>query len=54
MTKETDSTETHDFEKLVGYTVSPNSNYIVHFLKFQSNEKGRRIDTRIRFTGMDG
>merc|ERR1711997_636913 len=54
VTKETDSTELQDEIRLVGYTVSPTSHYIVNFLKLPRNEDGNRKTTNIRFTGMDG
>ena len=48
VTKEGETDENHDLQRLVGFTVSPVTRYNVHFQKFSSKT------TRIRFTGMDG
>ena len=46
LTKESDSTPEPNTSKLVGYTVSPDSKFIMHFPKFPPK-------ATIRFTGMD-
>ena len=47
LTKENDSTvQEYAGKRLVGYTVSPASRFIMHLAKF-------RTSTTIRFTGMD-
>ena len=47
VTKENDLTPNIDKTRLVGYTVSASSNFIVHFNKFHKF-------TTVRFSGMDG
>ena len=46
LTKESDSTPEPNTSKLVGYTVGPDSKFIMHFPKFPPK-------ATIRFTGMD-
>ena len=46
LTKASDSTPEPNTSKLVGYTVSPDSKFIMHFPQFPPK-------ATIRFTGMD-
>ena len=47
LTKESDATPEPSARRLVGYTVSPASRYLMNFEKMHSR-------VTIRFTGMDG
>ena len=46
VTKETDPNPTIEQHGRVGYTVSPNSNFIMHFTEF-------RLPLTVRFSGME-